>query len=94
MACRLPHFIQWLSLVRRCTVCSKQIGGKCNVVLTDLEGIEETNGGLVVFGGGLPIYQGKYLIGGIGVSGGTVAQDEEVSAGGVLAAGFSMTQGK
>ena len=42
----------------------------------DLFGIEETNGGLVVFGGGQPIYDfDGYFIGAVGVSGGTVAQD-------------------
>ncbi|KAJ4319891.1 hypothetical protein N0V94_003663 [Neodidymelliopsis sp. IMI 364377] len=44
-----------------------------------LYGIEETNGGLVVFGGGLPIYYQGKLIGGVGVSGGTVSQDVEVA---------------
>ncbi|KAI5205077.1 hypothetical protein E4T39_03224 [Aureobasidium subglaciale] len=41
-------------------------------------GVEETNGGLVVFGGGLPLYKDDYLIGGIGVSGGSVDQDLQV----------------
>lgn len=42
----------------------------------DLFGIEETNGGLVVFGGGQPIIDHNgYFIGSVGVSGGTVAQD-------------------
>ncbi|KAF3008714.1 hypothetical protein E8E13_009657 [Curvularia kusanoi] len=44
-----------------------------------LYAIEETNGGLVVFGGGLPIYCQGHLIGGVGVSGGTVPQDVEVA---------------
>lgn len=48
-------------------------------------GIEETNGGLVVFGGGLPIYYSGVLIGAIGVSGGTVAQDVKVATAGVMA---------
>jgi len=46
-------------------------------------GIEETNGGLVVFGGGLPLYEDGFLIGGVGVSGGTVPQDVEVAQAGV-----------
>ena len=50
-----------------------------------LLGIEETNGGLVVFGGGFPLYQGGYLVGAIGVSGGTVPQDEEVATAGLVA---------
>ncbi|KAF2467189.1 DUF336-domain-containing protein [Lindgomyces ingoldianus] len=52
-----------------------------------LYGIEETNGGLVVFGGGVPIYLDGYLIGGVGVSGGTVSQDVEVSTAGVMGLG-------
>jgi len=43
-----------------------------------LYGVEETNGGLIVFGGGLPIYKDDYLIGGIGVSGGSPDQDVQV----------------
>lgn len=53
-------------------------------------GLEETNGGLVVFGGGYPIFYrgadagagagtGGVLIGAIGVSGGTVEQDIKVA---------------
>ena len=43
-------------------------------------GVEQTNGGLVSFGGGFPIHNknGK-LIGGIGVSGGTVTEDEQTA---------------
>lgn len=48
-----------------------------------LTGIEETNGGLVVFGGGLPLYSNGFLIGAIGVSGGSVPQDIEVAQAGV-----------
>ncbi|KAH6618767.1 hypothetical protein C7974DRAFT_36858 [Boeremia exigua] len=56
-----------------------------------LYAIEQTNGGLVVFGGGLPIcYQGK-LIGGVGVSGGTVPQDVEVATAGLAGIGASAT---
>ena len=52
-----------------------------------LYGIEETNGGLVVFGGGVPIYVNSTLIGAVGVSGGTTAQDVEVATAGVSAIG-------
>ncbi|KAI5194746.1 DUF336-domain-containing protein [Aureobasidium subglaciale] len=48
-----------------------------------LYGIQETNGGLVIFGGGLPLLKDNYLLGAIGVSGGTVAQDIEVAQAGV-----------
>ncbi|KAF2110202.1 hypothetical protein BDV96DRAFT_651347 [Lophiotrema nucula] len=38
-------------------------------------------------GGLFPIYLNGYLIGGVGVSGGTVSQDEEVATAGVLGLG-------
>lgn len=41
------------------------------------------NGGYVVFGGGLPILNGEKVIGGIGVSGGTVEQDTAVAEAGI-----------
>lgn len=43
-------------------------------------GLEQTNGGLVVFGGGLPLTasDGTFL-GAVGVSGGAVAQDMDVA---------------
>lgn len=50
-------------------------------------GIEQTNGGLVVFGGGLPIYLDGKLIGAVGVSGGSVAQDVRVATAGVKGIG-------
>lgn len=41
-----------------------------------LYGIQNTNGGkIVIFGGGVPLYQNGVLIGGLGVSGGTEEQD-------------------
>jgi uncharacterized protein GlcG (DUF336 family) len=49
-----------------------------------LYGVEQTNGGLVVFGGGFPVYLDGKLIGGVGVSGGSVEQDVQVSQAGVL----------
>lgn len=45
----------------------------------ELHGIQHTNDGrVVVFGGGLPIFCDGRLAGGIGVSGGTVAQDVDI----------------
>ncbi|CAI6335669.1 unnamed protein product [Periconia digitata] len=44
----------------------------------DLFGVDRTNGGLVVFGGGLPVYVDGELVGGVGVSGGTVEEDVSV----------------
>lgn len=52
-----------------------------------LYGIEETNGGLVVFGGGIPIIVDGILYGGVGVSGGSVPQDVACAAAGVQAVG-------
>ncbi|AOI96171.1 GlcG/HbpS family heme-binding protein [Burkholderia sp. LA-2-3-30-S1-D2] len=42
----------------------------------------------VAFGGGLPIVEDGALIGGIGVSGGSEAQDEQCASAGLDAAGF------
>lgn len=45
----------------------------------ELHGIQNSNAGrVVVFGGGLPIFVDGHLAGGIGVSGGTVAEDVEI----------------
>ena len=48
-----------------------------------LYGVEETNGGLVVFGGGLPIFLDGHFIGAVGVSGGSTTQDTMVATAGV-----------
>jgi uncharacterized protein GlcG (DUF336 family) len=48
-------------------------------------GLQDTNGGLIVFGGGLPIYVKNILIGAFGVSGGSVDQDVVVATAGVNA---------
>lgn len=44
---------------------------------------------LVLFGGGLPIVEGGERIGGIGVSGGSAAQDEVCAAAGLAALGLA-----
>ena len=44
---------------------------------------------LVIFGGGLPMRDGPALIGGIGVSGGSAAQDEDCARAGLRAAGLA-----
>lgn len=56
-----------------------------------LYGAENSNGGLVVFGGGFPIYLGGKLIGGVGVSGGTVPQDIQVAQAGIRGVGASFS---
>ena len=51
-----------------------------------LFGVNTTNGGRVVtFAGGLPLMRDGEVVGAIGVSGGSVDQDEEVAEAGVAA---------
>lgn len=50
-----------------------------------LFGIEVTNGGLVIFGGGIPVTDGDRIVGAVGVSAGTVEQDVQVAEAGVAA---------
>jgi len=53
-----------------------------------LYGIEVTNGGLVIFGGGIPLINGDgEVVGAIGVSAGAVEQDIAVAQAGVDAFG-------
>ncbi|KAK5130184.1 hypothetical protein LTR08_002393 [Meristemomyces frigidus] len=58
----------------------------------DLFGIEQTNGGLVVFGGGQPIFDyDGYFIGAVGISGGTVDQDVATSVKAAESIGTTIT---
>ena len=51
-----------------------------------LYGIEASNGGrLIVFAGGIPLLSDGRVVGAVGVSGGTVEQDQEVAEAGVAA---------
>jgi len=51
-------------------------------------GLEQTNGGLVVFAGGIPLIDASgSLIGAVGVSGGAVAQDLDIAEAAVAALG-------
>jgi uncharacterized protein GlcG (DUF336 family) len=53
-----------------------------------LYGIDRTHGGkIILFGGGIPLSMGGEVVGGIGVSGGTVEEDERVAAAVVKAFG-------
>lgn len=61
--------------------------GKLSQPGEPLYGIELSNGGLISFGGGIPIMDGDTVIGAIGVSGGTVTQDIEVATAGLEALG-------
>ena len=56
-------------------------------------GLDSTNGGLVVFAGGIPLRSlDGTLIGAVGVSGGSVAQDARVAAA-AAAAGLAREEG-
>ena len=51
-----------------------------------LYGLETTNfGRVIIFAGGIPLMRGEEAAGAIGVSGGTVDQDQEVAEAGVAA---------
>lgn len=51
----------------------------------ELYGLEQTSGGLVVFGGGIPLTVDDVVVGAIGVSAGSVEQDVTVAEAGVSA---------
>ncbi len=51
----------------------------------ELYGIEVTNDGLVIFGGGILLVKDDIIIGAIGVSGGSVAEDTSVAEAGAAA---------
>jgi uncharacterized protein GlcG (DUF336 family) len=44
-----------------------------------LYGIQQTNNGLIFFGGGVPLKSGGSVIGAVGVSGGAVDDDVQVA---------------
>jgi uncharacterized protein GlcG (DUF336 family) len=46
----------------------------------ELYGLEQTSGGMVTFGGGIPLYRAGRLVGAVGVSAGTVEQDVTVAS--------------
>lgn len=51
----------------------------------ELYGLEQLSGGLVIFGGGIPLEVDGTVVGAIGVSAGSVAQDVAVAEAGVAA---------
>ncbi|MCX2712029.1 MULTISPECIES: GlcG/HbpS family heme-binding protein [unclassified Mycolicibacterium] len=51
----------------------------------ELYGLEQTCGGLVIFGGGIPLTVDGVVVGAIGVSAGSVEQDVSVAEAGVAA---------
>ncbi|KAF3048246.1 hypothetical protein E8E12_011471 [Didymella heteroderae] len=64
---------------------------KTAVVFNGLSSAGLYNASQPVFGGGLPIYYKGKLIGGVGVSGGTVPQDVEVATAALAGIGASAT---
>lgn len=57
-------------------------------------GLENTNGGLVVFAGGIPLRNADgQMIGAVGVSGGSVEQDFRVAEAAALASSLLASQG-
>ena len=60
-------------------MATEEVGEFCKPGGTS-PGLEQTNGGLVVFAGGIPLHgAGGRLIGAVGVSGGSVDQDRQVA---------------
>ncbi|MCD2188793.1 GlcG/HbpS family heme-binding protein [Actinomycetospora soli] len=51
----------------------------------ELYGLEQTAGGMVIFGGGVPVYRDGVLVGAVGVSAGSVDQDVQVAEAAVKA---------
>ena len=60
--------------------------GKASQPGEPLFGIHASNGGrIIIFAGGIPLTEGGTVVGAIGVSGGTVEQDQEVAEAGASA---------
>jgi len=59
--------------------------GKLSQPGGSLYNIEVSNGGLITFPGGIPLKIGDTVVGGIGVSGSTVENDNEVASAGAAA---------
>jgi uncharacterized protein GlcG (DUF336 family) len=53
-------------------------------------GWNATDSRIVVYAGGVPLYDGGQLIGGLGASGGTAEQDEECVTAAARALGFAV----
>jgi uncharacterized protein GlcG (DUF336 family) len=51
----------------------------------ELYGLEQTSGGLVAFGGGIPVVRDGIVVGAVGVSAGSVEQDVMVAEAAVAA---------
>ncbi|MCZ2813305.1 heme-binding protein [Modestobacter sp. VKM Ac-2979] len=53
----------------------------------ELYGLEQTAGGMVAFGGGIPLERDGVIVGAVGVSAGSVAQDVDVATAAAAALG-------
>jgi uncharacterized protein GlcG (DUF336 family) len=56
-------------------------------------GWNATDPRIVVYAGGVPLYDGEQLVGGLGASGGTADQDEECVTAAARALGFAVATG-
>jgi uncharacterized protein GlcG (DUF336 family) len=66
--------------------------GKAAAPGAPLYGIEVTNGGLVIFGGGIPLTRRGEVVGAVGVSAGSVEQDMTVAKAGASVFGKRASQ--
>ncbi len=53
-----------------------------------LDSFEQTNGGLILFAGGEPVFFKGQLIGGVGISGGSAAEDKMIALAAINQAGL------
>lgn len=60
---------------------------------TNCTGLTGVNNGIQIFPGGVPVYRGNTLIGGLGVSGDGVDQDDMIAFLGLARAGKSLNTG-
>ncbi|WP_299195795.1 heme-binding protein [uncultured Amphritea sp.] len=54
-----------------------------------LDSFEQTNEGLILFAGGEPVFHQGQLIGGVGISGGSAAEDKMIALAAIDQAGFT-----
>lgn len=83
--CPFVPQVQALLGVPNAAACPAPTGGTCTAPT-----LNAIRNGLQIFGGGVPIYRGGQLIGGIGISGDGVEQDDIVSFLGLHRAGLAL----
>ena len=74
------------------TSCTANTGFDPGNLFQDLGGAEGLANGIQIFPGSVPIYRGDVLVGGIGVSGDGVDQDDMISLLGVHNAGLRLAR--